>query len=181
MKKATIRIITSLLLTIVFVISCKKIINSKEGSKVVNEKILNDKLEATLLVKAAQNNLNTIALCNAVEKIEEDQEIKSVAIAIKEEQQKIFDGIQNLASENMISVASKPTYQADVLKYFKNENIVTVDILDNIKDKLETQIEVLDTLRLKTDDNAIELAVEEYLEVLKENKAITQNTLESLE
>ncbi|MFC4635427.1 hypothetical protein ACFO3O_16070 [Dokdonia ponticola] len=177
MKKTTINKITSLLLMVILVFSCNQI---KEEKSTVKEKIQNDKLEAVLIVKAAQQNLNTIALCDAVEKLEENQQIKNVATSIKQEQQKIFESLQYLASENMISVASEPTYQPDVLKYFKEENIVTTDILGNIKDKLETQILVLDTLRKQTDENNIEIAAKQYIKTLKENKELTQITLESL-
>ena len=162
---------------VILVFSCNQI---KEEKSTVKEKIQNDKLEAVLIVKAAQQNLNTIALCDAVEKLEENQQIKNVATSIKQEQQKIFESLQYLASENMISVASEPTYQPDVLKYFKEENIVTTDILGNIKDKLETQILELDTLRKQTDENNIEIAANQYIKTLKENRELTQITLESL-
>lgn len=177
MNKTTINKITSLFLIIILVFSCNEI---NEQKSTLNEKIQNDKLEATLIVEAAQQNLNTIALCDAVETLEENQEIKKIAISIKEEQQKMFESLQYLANENMISVASKSTYQPDVLKYFNNENIVTKDILGNIKNKLETQILVLDTLRQQTDENEIELAAKEYIQTLTENKELTQYTLESL-
>ncbi len=180
MKNNTIQIIITLFLMAVFVFSCKQIINSQDEKLLINERIQNDKLEATLLVKAVQQNLNTIALCDAVEKLEEDQEIKNIAASIKQEQQKIFKSLQHLASENMISVASEPTYQPDVLKYFNDESIVTTDILGNIKNKLETQISVLDTLREQTDEDNIEIAATEYIKTLKENKELTQFTLESL-
>lgn len=178
MKKATISTIAPLFLMIILVFSCKQM---EEEKSIVNEKVQNDKLEATLLVEVVQQNLNTIALCIAVEKQEEDQKIKNIANSIREKQQKMFESMQYLAGENMISVASKPTYQPDVLKYFNNENVITIDILGNIKNKLETQISVLDTLRQETDENEIELAAKGYIKILKENKELTQFTLESLE
>lgn len=177
MKKTKINKIASLFLMIMLVFSCKQI---KEEKSIVNEKIQNDKLEAKLIVKAAQHNLNTIALCDAVKTLEENQKIKNIAISIKEEQQKMFESLQYLAGENMISVASKSTYQPDVVKYFNNESVSTSDILGDIKNKLETQILVLDTLREQTDEDDIEIVAKEYIKSLKENKELTQFTLESL-
>lgn len=178
MKKATISTIPPLFLMIILFFSCKQ---EDEQKLIVNEKIQNDKLEATLLVNVVQQNLNTIALCDAVGKQEEDQKIKNIANSIKEKQLKMFESMQHLASENMISVASKPTYQPDVLKYFNDESVITLDILRNIMNKLDAQILVLDTLREQTDEDAIEIATREYIKTLKENKELTQFTLESLE
>lgn len=180
MKKATIKITGLLVFMILINFSCNE---NKEVEKkwTATEKIQNDKLEADLLVEAAQHNLNTIALCDAVVKVEESQKIKDVAVNIKKQQQIILNKIQNLAEENLVSVASKATYQPTVLKYYKNEKIATTDILGTIKNKLETQIEVLDTLRRNTDDDQIQFIAQEYIVVLKVNKELTQHTLESLE
>lgn len=179
MKRNTIKTTVSFLM-ILIIISCKETITAEQ--KLINiEKVQNDKLEADLFIEATQHNLNTIALCDAIAETEKNQEVKDIAINIKVSQQKILNKLQNLAEENMISVASKPTYQLNVLKYLKNEEVVTTDILETIKNKLETQIEVLDTLRRNTDDDQIEFATQGYIEIIKVNKELTQHTLESLE
>lgn len=79
------------MLTLVFFFSSCNFILKEDNAKAINTiAVQQNKLEADLLLKATRKNLNTIALCTAIEKNSNDIEVIKAVQIIKKEQKAIL-------------------------------------------------------------------------------------------
>lgn len=178
--KNTTHIITFLLITPYLITSCDYIIKKEKENIENKQSIANDKLEADLLLIATQQNLNTIALCEAIEKTNADDTLKNVASKIKQEQIKIYNSLQFIANENMILVANTPRPVSQNILFIDNNNLNADDFSNQIQKNLDVQKEVLDSLVKESDDPMMLFVAEENITKLKSNIEISELTLESL-
>lgn len=168
-----------ILIAAMLFVSCDLIIVKKEEKDVLRESIINDKIEASLLSKATQKNLNIIELCNQVEDTNLNSEIITVAKKIKKEQLEILENLQNIAKENMILVANSTKIKPLKNDLSREENIKKI-LIHQIKENLDIQKEVLDSLLEKSNNKDITLVAEESIQKLKGNIDTTFNTLKLL-
>lgn len=172
--------ITFFLIITYSLISCDYIIKSDKEKIESRESIANDKLEADLLVMATQQNLNTIALCEAIEKTNADDTLKNVANKIKQEQIAIYKSLQSIATENMILVANTPKTMSKNLLFIEDNRWDTNAFVCQIQENLDVQKEVLDSLVKESDNPIMLLVAEENIIKLKSNIMTSELTLERL-
>lgn len=170
-----------MMLTLVFFFSSCNFILKEDNAKAINTiAVQQNKLEADLLLKATRKNLNTIALCTAIEKNSNDIEVIKAVQIIKKEQKAILKSLQQIAEENMISVPNLVKNTSYTANLNIDENKLANKFIAQVQSNLDVQKEVLDSLIKGSDNKEILLVAEQNIEKLKSNIKITLNTLESL-
>ena len=177
-KTAHIRV-SALFVFLLLLFACDKTKNNTDST--TKEAIAIDKMEAQLLVDVTQKNLNTIAFCAVVDTITKEPILQQTLDTVKLDQKEIFDQLQNVAQDNLISIASRPTRY---IQGTTSEEINTDDsftLLNLLIAQLKQQHTVLKKLKEKTDNQSIRAIATITNKKLKENIQLSLQTLERLE
>lgn len=161
------------------VVSCESILNNSNKKQQIEIQIKEDKKEANLLVNTTQNNLNTISLCEIIEKSQSDTVIKETVQIIRKSQEQMFADFQEVASENLVSVASRSNIVLskgiDSLVHNGNPNIV----LSKIDRNMNLQIQVLDTL-IEQGNRDLQILAKAYKKVVAQDDLYLDQVIEQL-
>lgn len=158
--------------------------NKKTNSNVIstlNEEIINiNKNEAKILVKASQNNLDIIKLCQFIEDTKAKKDIKNLAKDIESTHVKIFKSYKKVAYENLISIPKYSNIETEILKADFVKDSIIVNKLDLISNKINNQIKLLNTLSKTTDNDELIKFSEKTNTILKLKLDETENTISKL-
>ncbi len=180
MKKTTYNLILFLAGINIFT-SCEYIIKKDRHSTKKTASVRNDKLKAKLLVRATQQNLNTIALCRILENVNTDPKTKNAIHTIIDKQVEMYENLQSIAKENLVLVAISPKIQPVDTEVLKNEEAAKDDFLLEIQQNLDIQKDILDSLTTTSSNKDIVLEVaKDSVEKLRTSIEVTECTLENL-
>lgn len=132
-------------------ISCNYILeNNNKKSEQLNKKlsrIETNKEEAKLLLKASENNLDILELCEEIKETGTSKNIMILAKNIEKTHIEISKNYNELAREKLISIPNKSGSSLFKKHKAKIDNgIYTVENLKLIVNKINNQIELLNTL-----------------------------------
>lgn len=164
---------------VLIVVSCDHILKNKSEKQQVEEQIKEDKKEATLLVSTTQNTLNTISLCEMIEKSQSDEQIKETIKIIRKSQEQLLADFQQAATQNLVSVASRSNIAIDKKRDSLISNNTVAAVLNQIDQNIDSQIQVLDTLIDKGNKDLKRLA-KAYKKVVVQDDVALEYALESL-
>ena len=170
------KITTIFLLVFLTFGSCESRVQRK--SKNFKELVINDQIEADLLLMATQENLNTIALCDAIRQANVEPEVLLAAQTIRKEQEMIYQDLKAVARENMILVATRarrlPAYTLD------EEIYADSTALEQLQKNLDVQKEMMDSLMSESNKREMLKVAQQSIKRIQSNIEITEETLESL-
>lgn len=174
LNRASIIVVILLLL-----FACKEL---KENTNIsAKEAVAIDKMEAELLVDVTQKNLNTIAFCTLADTIADGAMLKQTLDTVRLEQEQIFNHLQNLAEDNLISVASRPTRFTKGISAKEIDSLDSLSVVKKLITQLKQQQVVLNRLGEKTDDEQIREIALKTNQKVEGNIQLSLQTLESLE
>ncbi len=138
------------------------------------------KIEADLLLIAAEKNLSCISWCETIEKATLDEDLKTAAQTIKQSQLEIAKHLQTTAQEHMVLVANKLPLNVPRSKQIEELENYQVQSFKKLRDNLKFQRHVMDSLLRQSDDTTIRGMAQASIIEIKSNIEITQHTLERL-
>jgi hypothetical protein len=160
-------------------VSCNYIFvgkNNKSDERLT--RIQTNKLEAKLLVEVSKNNLSILQICENIQNVETTTDYKFLIEGLEKTHIELSKNYNALANEKLISIPSevKKIHQINETNYddFLKEN------LNEILNKIDYQIELLETLSKTTNNIEFKLlAIKDGLK-LKTSTSRIENVLSEL-
>tara|TARA_R110002049_G_scaffold309311_1_gene521170 strand:- start:22496 stop:23056 length:561 start_codon:yes stop_codon:yes gene_type:complete len=166
---------------LVCLMSCNFALKNKNvNSNVTNDETMsNHKQEAKLLVKASQNNLDVIKLCQLLEDSEPEQSIGILAKDIENRHFEILKDYKEVAQENLISIPNYASFESKTKNTAEAHNNIEKR-LSTIDKKMNNQIDLMNKLAETSNNTDFKELSEKTNSILKSNLEKTANTINNL-
>lgn len=166
----------------IFLMSCNYIVENKNGHSddvsLSDKKITKNKQEARLLVKASQNSLDIIELCQSIENSKTEKGIEDLVEDLEKTHIEIFEGYKEMAQEKLISIPNYSTIEIQN-KNIEEESFIETN-LNLISHKINNQIECLNKLSKTTNSSGFKELSEKTNPILKSKLDKTSSILKNL-